>query len=57
MRLGGIGIRLVAYLALPTFLASINSIFNLVCTILPFAKTELVDIPFYEDALSAWDLL
>lgn len=50
---GGLGIRKVSEIVLPTFLSSTNNVvLNLVCAILPSVIISLIDIPYCPDGMS-----
>jgi len=55
LRFGGIGVRRVCDLGIPSFLSSVNGVYELICDIIPsISKADNSDISFYADAIEAW---
>lgn len=53
---GGIGIRKIEHLSLPSFLSSVNSTAILVNSILSFYDSDEIEATFYNDAIQEWSL-
>lgn len=56
IKFGGLGIRLLSDIALPAFLSSFNSSYDLITEILSRTKIE-IDCKYYNDALNLWHTL
>lgn len=57
VRHGGIGIRRVSDISIPSFLSSVTGVFSLICAIIPSIQTDLTEVTGYEETLAAWNVM
>jgi hypothetical protein len=57
LRFGGIGVRRVEDICIPSFMASIIGHSDLICALIPIIQIDLSDISYYEETLAAWNTI